>query len=108
MIKQTSMQNLIEQNTASGGFYDKLNGFIGKIIPHYLHDTQNGLQVYLMNLDYKSGNILLEDSREKRRRSHVVYDENFGTMIETSLNDWQESSPKSFGESGFCQKYNWN
>lgn len=77
------MQEKIERNTASGGFFYRAGKDLSWIIPEELQNTEKGLQMYLRGLEYKSGTELPEDSWNTRRNSFVIYDRNVGMMLET-------------------------
>jgi len=90
MEKPTPLQDFIEQQVASGGFYNKWQQYLSFHVPKHLQDTLKGLRIYLWNLEYKSGNLVPEHTRKDRRYNYVVFDENFGMMLETPIS---ESTP---------------
>ncbi|MBI5797955.1 hypothetical protein HZA98_03575 [Candidatus Woesearchaeota archaeon] len=79
----TDIQDKIEQNTASGGFFYRAGKDLAWVVPEELQSTEKGLQIYLRALEYKSGTEIPEDGRELRRNSFVIYDRNVGIMLET-------------------------
>jgi len=87
MEKPTPLQDFIEQQVASGGFYNKWQQDLNFHVPRHLQDTLKGLRIYLWNLEYKSGNLVPEHTREDRRYNYVVFDENFGMMLEIPISE---------------------
>ena len=86
----TPIQDLIEQNVASGGFFyrsgNNLNR-MGFLLPEYLQDSLKGLRVHLTNLEYKSGNLIPEHDRDSRRNSYICWDYIYGMLIRRILFD---------------------